>query len=287
MDAVNPVSVNQVFSPSTYTELFGAWERFPAAALYAGGSALLHNQGGIVPRLPQTIITLDKIEDLRRISRTERYLEVGAAVTLNEILALGKVTPDILVRCIDSLIAPPLWNVVTLGGGLCIDGGLPADLAVPLAALESLYELRGQGGVRWVAASRFAGLSPDAPRELLTRVRIPIEQWDYSLAAKLAPAGAAAPGGLAVFLARAQKDTLVDLRILYGCKSIIRDKNSESELTGKHLPLDRRDTFQFQARWKAFLSGLDNALFGASVSEGAFAKARLLAFIAGGVESLT
>lgn len=40
--------------------------------------------------LPEHILDLNFLPELKVISKTERYFEFGAAVTLNEILDLGK-----------------------------------------------------------------------------------------------------------------------------------------------------------------------------------------------------
>jgi hypothetical protein len=38
---------------------------------------------------------------------------------------------------------------------------------------------------------------------------------------------------------------------------VLRDKNSDTSLAGKQLPLDRREAEHFSELWKAFLSGVD------------------------------
>ena len=69
---------NQAFSPSSFPELFSFWARYPDAVPYAGGAELVRNQGRRVLSLPQNILSLDKMAELRHITRTERYLELGA-----------------------------------------------------------------------------------------------------------------------------------------------------------------------------------------------------------------
>ena len=88
--------LNKVYFPATMFELHSIWSRFPDAILYAGGSSFIYGQDSYYINLPLDLISLEKLEELRRISRTERYLEIGAMVELNEVLRLGKIVPKIL-----------------------------------------------------------------------------------------------------------------------------------------------------------------------------------------------
>jgi CO/xanthine dehydrogenase FAD-binding subunit len=148
-------------------------------------------------------------------------------------------------------------NLITIGGNIC-NPVCRLDAAAPLIALDARYELRTAYETRWVSAARFSALpGPPAlgPQELLTRIRIPLEQWQYSLYKKFP--GLDESGGSAVFMARMQKNILTDLRIVFAGQQALRDKNSETTLVGKQLPLDRRDAEHFSELWKTFLSAVD------------------------------
>jgi hypothetical protein len=64
-------------------------------------------------------------------------------------------------------------------------------------------------------------------------------------------------GGGAVFMARIQKNILIDLRVVFAGQIVLRDKNSETVLVGKQLPLDRRDAVHFAELWKNFLQAVE------------------------------
>lgn len=254
---------NQVFFPAALPELFSAWNRFPNAVPFAGGAELLRNQGKHIFKLPQNILSLERLGELHRITRTERYLEIGAMVKLSEIIRLGKTVPEVLTQSLSNIANPPVRNLITIGGNIC-NPVRRQDTAAPLIALDARYELRTAYETRWVSASRFSALpGPPAlqPQELLTRIRIPLEEWQYSLYKKFAeqcPANVPSvdeSGGGVVFMARIQKDILTDLRIVFAGQQVLRDKNSESTLAGKQLPLDRREAGHFLELWKTFLSG--------------------------------
>jgi len=251
MDAMH----NQVLSPASVGELLSAWNRFPEAVLYAGGTDLLRGQGARTLDLPANLICLARIEELRRITRTERYLEIGAAVTLNEVLALGKILPEALALALADTAAPQIRNLATIGGNLCCRHRR-RDATAPLVALDARYELRSAAGSRWIAAGRF---SPEneainlGPQELLTRIRIPLEGWNYTLHRKFGRHGLG-DGGVVSFIARAQKDILSEVRLVFAGQTLIRDRSIETSLAGKTLPLHPREAAVFLDRWKVRLA---------------------------------
>jgi CO/xanthine dehydrogenase FAD-binding subunit len=260
---------NQVFFPTSFRELFSAWGKLPDAVLFAGGTEIMRHQGCRVPRLPHNLLCLNKLADLRRITRTERYLELGAMVTLNEIIYLGRAVPEVFSRCLEGMAGPQLRNIATIGGNLCCKAWR-LDAFAPLLGLDALYELRTATSVRWIAASRFASM-PDSlalkEGELLTRIRIPLEPWDYSAYKKFKRQETGESVGCAVFLVRSDKNALTGLRVVFAGCTILRDKNSESLLIGKRLPLDSKDSASFIERWNTYLDGVGNkdALFRSSL----------------------
>ena len=264
------VHLNQVFFPSTYADLFSAWNRFPHAVPYAGGTGLIRDQGGQVLELPSVILSLDELDEMHRISRTERYLEIGAMVSLNRIIDMGKIVPCVFRFCLEAIAGPQLRNMATLGGNICMTER-QTDCPAALTALDAQYELRGGQSSRWISASRFnpgpegvAGPESTAgaerapcptslnPGELLTRIRVPLDNWDYSAYKKFT--GYINRGRSVVFLAKTQKDTLSDIRVVYKADAIFRNKNIESVLIGKQLPLSQKIAGEFIAQWGKFLS---------------------------------
>ncbi|MDR2209991.1 MAG: FAD binding domain-containing protein [Spirochaetaceae bacterium] len=243
---------SQVLRPGGFSELFPAWARYPDAVLFAGGTSLIRSQGQELPKLPDNILSLEKIDELHRITRTERYLEIGAAVKLSDIIALGKTVPGAFSSTLLGIASPPIRNLATIGGNLCVCG----DATAPMAALDARYELRSAGGIRWISANRFSSLPVNlSPQEMLSRIRIPLEQWTYTIYRKF-HALTENDGGVLLMLIQNQKDILVKIQIVFAGKTLFRDKNSETYLEGKALPLDRKDAFHYRDLWKTYLEGL-------------------------------
>jgi CO/xanthine dehydrogenase FAD-binding subunit len=267
---------NQVFHPAGFSDFFSFWNKFPDAVPFAGGTSLIRG-GSVVhpdresgpvyrelPELPVNILSLEKIDELCRITRTERYLEIGAMVRLSEIIGLGKTVPDAFTETLKGIAGPQIRNLATIGGNLCVSG----DAAALLAALEARYELRSAGGSRWVSALRFSSAMDGLKhQELLTRIRIPLDEWNYTVYRKFLPPDTDSEGGVFLLLIKIQKGILANIQVvfagnkrwgknpLHSGEILLRDKDNETFLEGKTLPLDRRDAVHYTKLWKAYLSG--------------------------------
>jgi CO/xanthine dehydrogenase FAD-binding subunit len=272
---------NQVFFPGSLAELFAAWSRFPDAVPFAGGTELIRHQSDRIMTLPANIISLDKLEELRRITRTERYIEIGAMVPLNGIINLGKIIPPALTKSLMDIASPQVRNLATLGGNIC-NPLRREDAAAPMIALDARYELRTAAAARWISAARFSFIpGPPAlnPQELLTRVRIPLEQWNYTRYKKFKDRSYDDESeGSVVFIARIQKNLLSDIRVVFAGETVLRDKNSEAFLTGKQLPLGRKEAAHFIELWETYLSAM--------ASPGEMMRAKILNFIELGILGL-
>jgi len=180
-------------------------------------------------------------------------------VTLSKIIELRKFVPSVLVHCLRNIARPQLRNMATIGGNVCCC----LDSVAVFNALDAQYELRSPQSSRWITASRFSpehGPNALDPQELLCRIRVPLDNWEYSAYKRFAEqASMTRTGRSAVFLAKPQKNVLTDIRII--CKiadSIWRDKDSEILLIGKRLPLTRRIAASFVSRWETFLRSAEN-----------------------------
>jgi CO/xanthine dehydrogenase FAD-binding subunit len=247
---------NQVFFPESFNELFSVWDRFPDAVIFAGGTELISRQGKTVLELPPAILCLEKMEELQNITRTEHYLEIGSMVRLNKIITLGKLVPQAFCSCLENIGGVQLRNIATIGGNICCSTRL-LDACSPLIALDAQYEFRTASSSRWVAASRFHSKEDNTSlekQELLTRIRLPLHKWDYSIYKKFYSESINNNKALS-FMAKTQKSLLSDIKVIYKGSAIVRNKNAEGILIGKHLPLNRKAAGDFVENWKEFLAG--------------------------------
>ena len=257
--AVHNQTHSQVLHPHTLLELFSLWSRIPGAVPFAGGSGLILKDldpGGArgifreQPLLPREILSLEKIDDLHAITRTERYLEIGAMVRLNEIIALGKIVPSAFSQTLKGIANPRVRNLATIGGNIIGSG----DTLAPLCALDAVYELRSAAGSRWISALRFSS-APIALQkgEILTRLRVPLDEWNYTIYKKFNACESGGEGGVLILVVQNQKNILAKIQIVFSGTALFRNKDSESFLEGKVLPLDLKDIVHYRKFWENYL----------------------------------
>lgn len=234
---------NQVFTPYTLAELFVFWSRFPDAVLFAGGTDLLRRQTDRLLKLPKNIISLDKLDELKKINRTERYLEIGSAVCLSDILKLGKIVPEALISIINVIGNIRIRNLASIGGTI-MSSHRYSDIHAMLIAQDALYELKSATNARWISASKFVASGRELlleERALISRIRIPLTHWTYVFHKKIGHRDRDDPeGGTFLLLCNMDKTIITDLRIIFVGSVILRFKDIETNLLGQSLPLGDR-----------------------------------------------
>ncbi|MFP4375909.1 MAG: FAD binding domain-containing protein [Spirochaetales bacterium] len=236
-----------VYFPDTLGELLQLYRREPQALLYAGGSYLLSQRTTRFPVFPPVVISLQDVEELRRVARTERYVEIGAALPIRQILKLGKNNiPLAFYSALRNIGPPAVIGLATLGGNIAVPGRTLTCVPV-LSLLESRVELRRQGSNRWIPVARMHranGTLELEPGEIITRVRIPLQAWTLQLFRKFGSELAPDSEPLSFCgLVRSSNGIIEELRIVgsAGQPETVRSKEMESELVGRRLPLGHRD----------------------------------------------
>lgn len=240
-----------VYLPETLPELLQLYRRKPLASIYAGGTDLLRGVTKAEFALPTEVISLQEIEELHRISRTERYLEIGAAATVARIVQIGSsILPPAFYAALHSIGPPGLFSLATLGGNICSVDHV-YSIAPLLSIMDVRYEVRRQGNSRWVPASRFRdtnGAPALAEGEILTRIRLPLEHWNVQVFRQLGTIHLASTSPL-IFcaLGKTTKAVLDDFRLTFcGSSPILyRNRELEAELVGRKLPLPAREIDAF------------------------------------------
>lgn len=246
--------------------------RRPGILVFAGGTGILREQGGRGISLPDEVLFIRELPELRRTSLTERFLEIGAAITLSEMLELGdSALPPLLAEAASGIGTFALRNLATLGGNIASRGRF-MDCWAALACLDGLIELRDQGGATWMNVNRLVGEDgrPAFPEGgLVTRLRVPIERWDAHVLRKVGPSDYPSPEtGVFAFAARAEKGMLADLRIAFAGEVAIRSRTLESSIIGRALPLSKREAATAAEGYRSLTSALPEGLalqFGALV----------------------
>jgi CO/xanthine dehydrogenase FAD-binding subunit len=259
----------QVQIPTDLSDLLWLASERPKAYLMAGGTGLMARSWP--DGLPSPIIDLKAATELDRISRTERWLDIGATLSLSRIISVGShVVPEVLYSAIAGIGGPPLRNLATLGGNLC-QASLGADAIPPLMALESRVEIRSVDGASWMPISDFIrGQRATAlePGQLVTRIRIPLARWDQSLYRKVSMQRSPSTSIIAFCaLARLQKDSISQLRLTVagvfapqpGGPVVFRGRDLEVALVGHRLPLTPRAISHFEQALSESIAAAEGA----------------------------
>lgn len=235
-----------VYRPRGLSTVLQMLKRDPSTPLVAGATYLTPDE------LPATaegnkLISIHAVEEISRVTRSERFIELGAVVTVREILALGtKVIQAPLSTALHAIGTPPVQSLATIGGNLCArDRTL--SLAPVLQLLEAQIEVRRQGNARWIPVGRLRsadGSLAFEEGEIVTRIRVPLAAWDRTLFWQSGSPGSNDLNYHAVSaVARTEKRVVEELRFVlaFGRSSIIRDRELEAEFVGRRLPLSPKE----------------------------------------------
>jgi carbon-monoxide dehydrogenase medium subunit len=147
------------------------------AKLMAGGTDLLVLMRDKIIK-PRYVIDVKGIPELRKLEYDERRgLRIGAAVTLNEIIASDAVKKKFgaLWSGANSLADPTIRNRATLVGNIC-NASPASDTAPALLVHEAIVEVMSVKGVKKISIREFfKGVKKTAlqPGEFVRAVRVP------------------------------------------------------------------------------------------------------------------
>ena len=135
------------------------------------------------------IICLSEIEDLKKMARNDRMIEVGAMVSLNEILKSHRSSiPQILRENIEAVGSPLLTGRSTIGGAIATTSPLstlPGTLIVLGANVEMRTINKHSTRSKWTPLSLLLNTLKNAQislpqNALITRVRVSLQGYDCS-----------------------------------------------------------------------------------------------------------
>lgn len=175
-----------VHMPRTLNGLISTSTRFPNAIYWAGGTYIMSQKEYYPCRSSEDIISITQIPELKRIYRTEKYLEIGSAVTYEQMLTVGKqALPGLLQATLQQTASRIVRRQITLGGSLCTPN-IRLSLPVTLSALKAEVEVKTCLGpkteTRWMEVIRLYGKEGKLllkSNELVTRIRLGFDQANF------------------------------------------------------------------------------------------------------------
>ena len=143
--------------PQGLDEALGLLQERQDVTVLAGGTDLMvdRRSGKIRPRC---LLDVSRLPELRRIRTRDGVLEIGAAVTISELLASGTIArmAPVLAGCARRFGSRQIRNVATIGGNVahCAPCG---DTIAPLLVHEAQAVVAAPGGTRTVDIEEMAG----------------------------------------------------------------------------------------------------------------------------------
>jgi len=200
--------------------------------------------------LPRTVISLGSVEEMVRASRSEYGLDIGAMMTLERLLHIGKgALPTGLyeaIRCVGTL---PLRNRATVGGHLALQGRI-GDLHPLLQLLDTRIEIRSPGRrsrkrslVRKIPIALLDKETLLKSKGLISKISIPPDYWDIGFHKKILLGNDDKRFLIFTALASIKEGVLSECRIAFsvGYTEILRDRELEVDMTGQPLPFGHRE----------------------------------------------
>lgn len=194
--------------------------------------------------LPDKSITIKYIKELTNIIRHERFIEVGPAVTLSQLLELGpNHLPQVLYEALNTIANPIIRNMATIGGNICSEGQ-KLTLYAPLMALDTKLEFKNQVETKSESIRTFK----DVPAGyVLTNIKIPLVDSDISIFRRIGPENTITQQSASyAFLAATEKKSLIGIQMAFAGPFSFSSKNLENALLGKRLPLTQKDIDQIE-----------------------------------------
>lgn len=158
-----------------------------SAAIVAGGTDLLLDLQQDRHPAVTTLVDVSRVREMLEITERAGWIEVGAAVPLNEIIRhpLVRANADCLVEASELIGGPQVRNVATLGGNVA--HALPAgDGTIALLALGAEALLAGMDGSRWQPLENLfeapGKTTFNRSREILVGFRFPAKRPDEASA---------------------------------------------------------------------------------------------------------
>lgn len=167
-----------VFSPETMGELVNYKRKNPAAIFWAGGTYLMGKALRYPSKEPIDIISLEKMGELKRITRNDTSVEFGAMANLQSAVSLSRAffSPEICAA-LSSIGTQIVRNQATVGGALCTQR-IKTSFAAIMSTLDATAECRIIGKkpvVKWVAVDKMfdkTGSLILPPSALVTKLHV-------------------------------------------------------------------------------------------------------------------
>jgi len=192
-----------------------------------------------IPEIPEKMVSVRKIPELCKITRHERYIDIGPGATLSEILDLGeRHLPRLLIDALLSVANPIIRNTATIGGNLC-NPTCKMTLFAALLALDTKIEMKSQNESETVSIQNFKQVPKGF---VITNIRVPLPEDDVSVFKRVGPAHEINENSASfAFIAATERNSIISVKLAFAGPFAFRATELENSLIGKKLPFTQKD----------------------------------------------
>lgn len=185
--ADNSIRTPSIYIPKSLNELINEKGRNPEAVLFAGGTYIMSRPHAYPRTDANDIISVNSIPELLKFTHTDRFLETGAAVTLENLLNTGSyLLSKNTFKAIENVGTSVIRAKATIGGSLCtkerrfamscILATIGSQVEVRVIQKSRLLKKRIKSSQSWIPVRKLYSSSGElliGNNTIITRVRIP------------------------------------------------------------------------------------------------------------------
>lgn len=169
----------KIYSPKTIEEVKEYMKDHSNLKLLAGGTDLVLDFKRNKVKC-ESIVSLGKISDLKKIVDDEDEIYIGAMVTFSDLIEnnIIKNYCNLLLNCSMSMGSPQIRNVATVGGNIA-NGGSAADIIPCIISLGGILLIESEEAIRRVSCEEYFENYKEErlkENEILTHIIIPKTQ---------------------------------------------------------------------------------------------------------------
>lgn len=181
--------------PKSLADLIAEKGKNPALRIFAGGTYLMSRPLFYTDGSGDDIISISQIPELTKVSQTDRYLEAGACVTIEQLLNSGSyLISKSAFNAIVSIGSSMIRSQATVGGALCtpdtrfflscILSTIGAQVEIRLISKRGLNGKKVSSSQMWIPVNKL--YSPEGVflyenKGILTKVRIPAKSSNVQI----------------------------------------------------------------------------------------------------------
>ncbi|MCL2705121.1 MAG: FAD binding domain-containing protein [Spirochaetaceae bacterium] len=246
-----------IFEPKTLNSLLSIKKKHPDSLIYSSGLEKICQSREKIVSFDKDIIYIERIEELQRMNRSERYIEIGSATRINNIIDKGKnIIPSILLQAMKNITPPNFKNILTIGGIVYSKKERSSIFSV-LSILDAKLEIRSSSSTKWISIDHLfndneINLEPD---EVITKIKLYLGDYDINMYREIYN-GYSNEGPITFSaLVSLAKNNINFIKFIFSTSNtfVIRNKEIESNLEGQSIPIDDKFTATIISQFSEYL----------------------------------